>query len=106
RGERPDRANGALSLDRPGQVSLPGLDALVDRLPPGAPAWQRQLARIAVEALRDYPYTSGEGSLDFANSRGEAKLSLDGPRGARRVEGHYRQDVPDEGSARVGGASE
>jgi hypothetical protein len=103
-GDRLDRASGVLSLDRPGRVSFPGLDSLVDRLPPGAPAWQRELARVAAETLRDYPYTSGEGTLDFANSRGEAKLSLDGPRGARRVEIHYRQDAP--GDTPATGASE
>ncbi len=93
-GERLDRANGTLSLDRPGHVSFPELGEVLHRLPPGTSGWQRDLARIAVETLSDYPYTSGEGSLDFADYRGEAKLSLDGPRGARQIEIHYGQDAP------------
>ena len=50
--------------------------------------------RIAVETLREYPYTRGDGWLEFADYRGEARLSLDGERGSRRIEIHYDQEVP------------
>ena len=93
-GGRLDRAHGILTLDRPGRMSFPGLDALADRLPRNAPSWQRDLARIAVETLREYPYTRGDGWLEFADSRGEARLSLDGERGSRLIEIHYDQEVP------------
>ena len=93
-GSRLDRAHGILTLDRPGRVTFPGIDALVDRLPRDAPSWQRDLARIAVETLREYPYRRGDGWLEFADYRGEARLSLDGERGSRRIEIHYDQEVP------------
>src|SRR5262249_58889093 len=93
-GGRLDRANGILTLDRPGRVSFPGIDALVDRLPRDAPSWRRDLARIAVETLREYPYTRGDGWLEFADGRGEAQLSLDGARGSRQIEIHYGQEAP------------
>jgi hypothetical protein len=93
-GGRLDRAHGILTLDRPGRVTFPGIDALVDRLPRDAPSWQRDLARIAVETLREYPYTRGDGWLEFADYRGEARLSLDGERGSRRIEIHYDQELP------------
>jgi hypothetical protein len=93
-GGRLDRANGILTLDRPGRLSFPGLDALVDRLPRDTPSWRRDLARIAVETLREYPYTRGDGWLEFADYRGEAQLSLDGERGSRRIDIHYDQEVP------------
>src|SRR5262249_17620628 len=73
-GGRPDRASGILTLERPGQMSFPGMDALLDRLPPNTPALQRDLARIAVETLREYPYTRGDGWLEFADYHGEAQL--------------------------------
>jgi hypothetical protein len=93
-GGRLDRAHGILTLDRPGRMSFPRLDALVDRLPRNAPSWRRDLVRIAVETLREYPYTRGDGWLEFADSRGEARLSLDGERGSRLIEIHYGQEVP------------
>jgi hypothetical protein len=77
-GGRLDRAKGMLTLDR---------------LPRDTPSWRRDLARIAVETLREYPYTRGDGWLEFADYRGEAQLSLDGERGSRLIEIHYDQEV-------------
>jgi hypothetical protein len=91
---RLEAADGTLAFERPGRLSFPDLDTLVDRLPADAPGWQRDLAKIAVDAFRDYPYTTGEGTLRFADFRGEARLALDGERGARHVEAHYYQDAP------------
>lgn len=91
---RLEAADGKLAFERPGRLSFPDLDTLVERLPADAPSWQRDLAKIAVDAFRDYPYTTGEGTLRFADFRGEARLALDGERGARRVEAHYYQDAP------------
>jgi hypothetical protein len=91
---RIERADGRLVLDRPGRLTVPALDALLARLPQDSPGWQRDLARIGVETFRDYPYTGGEGTLTFAESRGEARLSLVGDQGARRLEAHYYEDAP------------
>jgi hypothetical protein len=88
------RAEARLTLDRPGRVRFLDLDSLPGRLPADAPSWQRDLARIGVEAFRDYTYTSGEGTLTFADDRGEARLTLEGAEGSRRAEVHYYRDLP------------
>jgi hypothetical protein len=87
---RVERASAELDFTRPGWLSFPALDRLLERLPPETTSWQRDLARLAVETFRDYPYTRGDGSLRFADSRGEAHLELDGERGKRRFEVFYR----------------
>jgi hypothetical protein len=89
-----ERADGELVMTTPGHLRIPDLDALLARLPSSTTALQRDLAKIAIQALADYAYTSGGGRLDFAAPRGVGRLTLDGPRGSRALELHYYQDVP------------
>jgi hypothetical protein len=93
--QRVDKARAELDFGRPGLLTFPALDRLLDRLPPGASSWQRNLARIAVETFKDFPYATGSGKLDFADRRGEAHLGLAGERGKRQFDVYYYQDVPD-----------
>jgi hypothetical protein len=93
--QRVDKARAELDFGRPGLLTIPALEGLLDRLPPQASSWQRDLARIAVETFRDFPYTTGSGKLDFADKRGEAHLGLAGERGKRQFDVYYYQDVPD-----------
>jgi hypothetical protein len=93
-GSRIDRARATLDFQRPGLLSFPALDRLLDRLPAGTVSWQRDLARIAVEAFRDFPYATGSGGLTFADRRGEAHLGLAGERGKRQFDVYYHEDVP------------
>src|SRR5262249_34420358 len=95
-GDRVDRARADLDFQRPGVLSIPALDRLLDRLPPGTASWQRDLARIAVDAFRDFPYATGSGRLTFADRRGEAHLGLAGERGKREFDVYYQEDVPRE----------
>jgi hypothetical protein len=94
-GDRIDRARAALDFERPGLLSLPALDRLLDKLPPGTVSWHRDLARIAVETFRDFPYATGSGKLTFADRRGEAHLGLAGERGKRQFDVYYHEDVPE-----------
>jgi hypothetical protein len=87
--QRIDQARADLDFKRPGWLSFPALDRLLERLPPAAVSWQRDLARIAIETFRDYPYATGKGTLRFAGARGEAHLTLDGERGKRQFDVHY-----------------
>jgi hypothetical protein len=89
-----DRARAELAFERPGELSIPALDRLLDKLPPDTASWQRDLARIAVETFRDFPYATGSGTLTFADHRGEAHLGLSGARGKRQFDIHYYEDVP------------
>src|SRR5262249_31793361 len=88
------RAQGVLATATPGRLRIPDVDGLLERLPPGTTGLRRDLARIAVEALGDYPYTSGSGLLDFADARGVGGVMRDGPRGPRGRVVRYSQDVP------------
>src|SRR5262249_43697016 len=93
-GDRIDRAKAELDFKRAGQLSFPSLDRVLERLPPGAPSWQRDLARIAVETFRDYPYDDGGGTFAFADARGEAHVGLKGQRGKRSFDVHFYEDTP------------
>jgi hypothetical protein len=93
--ERVDKARAELDFGRPGLLSFPALERLLDRLPPEASSWQRDLARIAVEAFEDFPYATGSGKLDFADRRGEAHLRLAGERGKRQFDVYYYEDTPE-----------
>ncbi len=89
-----ERAGGELTMTTPGSLRIPDLEALLGRLPPDTSPLERDLLKIAIEALADYDYTSGGGRLDFADGRGVGRLTLDGPRGGRRFELNYYQDRP------------
>jgi hypothetical protein len=91
---RIDQARADLDFKRPGRLSFPALDRLLDRLPPEIGSWRRDLARIAIEAFRDYPYDDGAGTLRLADGRGEAHLSLDGSLGKRQIDVHYYDHAP------------
>jgi hypothetical protein len=86
-------ARATLDFTRPGQMTIPALDRLLERLPANALSWQRDLARIAVETFRDYPYDSGKGTLSFSGDRGEAHLGLDGERGKRQFDIYYHDET-------------
>src|SRR5262249_8273989 len=90
--QRIDRARADLDFKGSGHLRFPGLDRLLERLPPETASWQRDLARIAVETFRDYPYTTGAGTLRLAGTRGEGHLTLDGARGKRQLDVHYHDE--------------
>ncbi len=90
---RVDQARADLDFKRAGVLSFPSLDRLLERLPAGALSWQRDLARIAIETFREYPYDRGAGTLRFAGARGEAHLGLDGARGKRQFDVTYYDET-------------
>lgn len=94
RRERIHQASADLDFKHPGKLRFPALDRLLERLPATASSWQRDLARVAVETFRDYPYTDGTGTLRFEDPRGSFLLGLDGERGTRRFDVHYYGEVP------------
>jgi hypothetical protein len=93
-GTQLERAEGELTMTTPGSLRIPDLEGLLAKLPQGTSALQRDLLKIAMEALANYEYTSGGGRLDFADARGVGFLTLDGPRGGRRFQLNYYQDRP------------
>jgi len=93
-GTQLERAEAELTMTSPGSLRIPDLEGLLGRLPADTGPLQRDLLKVAIEALADYEYTSGGGRLDFAAPRGVGRLTLDGPRGGRRFELNYFQDRP------------
>jgi len=95
RNDRIDQARADLDFKVPGVLRFPGLDRLLERLPAGTTSWQRDLARLAIDTFRDYPYDTGTGMLRVAGARGVAQLALDGARGQRQFDvRYYDERVP------------
>ncbi|MDG2306219.1 MAG: YdbH domain-containing protein [Candidatus Binatia bacterium] len=80
-------ANGGLTLSEPGHLEIKSLGE--SKIPPDWPSWQQDLARIALEALRDFDYEEGKGMLHFEDGTGLATLALTGPDGGRNLQLHY-----------------
>jgi len=87
--ERIHQARADLDFKSAGVLRFPGLDRLLERLPPNTTSWQRDLARLAIDTFRDYPYDTGTGILRFAGALGVAQLALDGARGKRQFDVRY-----------------
>ncbi len=88
-----DKADGAVTIAKPGRLEITKIDE--SRIPTDWPSWQRDLARIGVQALRNFEYDEGRGTLSFERGVGLATLDLTGPAGDRNVEVHYHAEGSD-----------
>lgn len=88
-----ETAEGDLVLAKPGRLEFTRLDE--SQIPKGWASWQRDLGKIALEALKNFEYDAGQGKLDFERGVGLATLDLKGPDGGRRLEVHYHGDGGD-----------
>ena len=77
---------GLLSLPNPGKLEIKSMDDLIDRLPTDWITLKRDAAKIAINAFRDYPYTSGTLKLDYKPTGGTSTLRLEGPVGSRQFD--------------------
>jgi hypothetical protein len=80
------KCSGLLTLPNPGQLQINSMDDLLNRLPTDWIALKRDAAKIAINAFRDYPYTSGSLKLDYQPSGGTSTLLLQGPLGTRQFD--------------------
>jgi hypothetical protein len=74
---------GQLKLQQGGVLEITSAGDLLKRLPGAAGSLQNQAMKIAVDALRSYPYTNGGVKINYTPGGGEASLHLDGPSGQR-----------------------
>lgn len=77
------RVVGSFATTSPGQLAIPRLDALLERLPPEWSQLKRDIARIGIDALRRFRYESGEAKFWFIDKHGRLNMALTGPEGSR-----------------------
>ena len=72
-----------------GKLRITKLDALIAEIPPGWEATRRDVMRIGLETLRDFPYTSGNASFWLTEPFGQLHVTLDGQLGKRELEVNF-----------------
>jgi hypothetical protein len=80
------RMRGVFHLTEPGRMKIGKLDDLLGNIPPTWTAIKQSSTRIALEALRDFDYTTATGDFWFVQSQGILNLDLLGPQGSRKFE--------------------
>lgn len=73
----------SLSMKRSGRLHLKCLDELRSKFVKERADWKDDLARIGVDALRDFAFTSCEGSARLFGEEGQIKLLLKSRQGSR-----------------------
>jgi hypothetical protein len=74
---------GRLDLRKAGLLQIRSADDLIKRLPGAKGSLQNQALKLAVGALRNYPYQVGGVKINYTPEGGVASLHLDGPSGKR-----------------------
>lgn len=80
------RMRGVFQLKESGRLRIGKLDDLLTNIPPGWNLLKQSSTRIALETLRDFPYTKAAGDFWFVESQGLLNLDLSGPTGSRTFE--------------------
>lgn len=73
----------SLSIPGAGRLTIPAIDALQEKIAALDPGLSTEALRLAVESLRECPYSSGTGHLKLIGREGELALDLQSPRGKR-----------------------
>ena len=76
------RAKGGFTATA-GTLEIGKINDLLARIPEDFSAVKRDSLRIALESLRDFDYSGGEGGFWFADGNGVLDLKLQGPLGSR-----------------------
>ena len=84
RGPQIDQVTGGFSATRGGQLRIGKIDDFIKELPGDWSGVKRGLARISLEALRDFTYDTGHGDFQFHGREGALRLDLRGPAGSRK----------------------
>ena len=95
---------GQLNLKKAGVLEISSADDLLKRLPGAAGSLQNQAMKIAVGALRTYPYDTGGLKINYTPGGGGASLHLDGPSGKRDFSVYLHPY--DDGTSKVAKASD
>jgi hypothetical protein len=88
---------GALTLPNPGTLVIKSFDKLLKKAPISL---KDQLANVAIDAIRTYPYQNGIFKVDYKPNDGKGLLRLTGPKGLRSFE-IYWHPYEESGSSKV-----
>ncbi len=82
-GPRIERVVGSMAVTSPGTLSIPKLDMMLENLPEDWDDLRRDLSKIGIQTLRDFPFESGQSNFWFIDDHGRLKLELTGTQGSR-----------------------
>ena len=99
RGPQIEQVTGDFSATRGGALRIGKIDDLIKELPGDWSGVKRGLARISLEALRDFAYDTAHGDFRFHGREGALRLDLRGPAGSRK----FAFDFHDAPARRPGG---
>lgn len=95
-GKEIDRVKGDFQLASKGVMKIGKLNDLIANIPNDWLPLKQDSTRIALEALRDFPYTGGKGDFWFVQKQGVLQLRLQGPAGSRNFDVVlHSDDAPD-----------
>jgi hypothetical protein len=76
----------AAKLDGPGEMTITAIDDVLKNLPGDWNLTKKDLAQIALQAFKNYNYTSGSCAISFAPPKSLFQLRLDGQQGQRIID--------------------
>jgi hypothetical protein len=80
-----EQVAGDFAASKPGRLQIRKLNDLIEALPADWSGLKRGLARISLEALRDFAYEAARGDFHFHHRTGALHLDLRGAAGSRRI---------------------
>lgn len=96
-GKNIERIKGDFKVRGGGKMKISKLDDLLARIPDNWSALKSSSTRIAMEALRDFDYTTARGNLWVVREQGVVELRLQGPLGSRNFDLVLHADESKEG---------
>jgi hypothetical protein len=99
---RIDRVRGAMTAEKPGELTIAKLNDVLDDLPAEWSELKRSGASIALETLRDFRYDRADADFWFVENQGRFTLKLPGPDGARNFSFFLHADTTSDGKWKSG----
>ena len=81
-----ERVAGKFKTTSPGRLKISKFDQLIANLPKTWTTLKQGTTRIALETLRDFDYTTGDGNFWFAGDKGNLILKMGGRDGSRNFD--------------------
>lgn len=96
-GRQIERVKGNFLATKPGRMKIGKLDDFLANIPDAWSNLKKSSTRLALEALRDFDYTTAGGDFWFVEKQGILGLKLQGPLGSRNFEIVLHEDESQEG---------
>jgi len=89
------RVKGSLQATKPGTLHITKLDEMLKNIPGDWPELNAKATKLALEALREFPYESCTGDLWLVDLQGQLELKLAGPTGHREFDVFFHNTQSD-----------